>query len=357
MSGPSMAGVAQAAGVGIGTVSRVINNSPLVRPETAAAVRQVMAQLGYRPPAPNRRRGPKVGQRRRPTAAGGVVLLIIGAQGLRWVLDCAPVYATVLSGIEAALAQRGQQLAVRQAQNWDQVAEIVAASRTKGLIILGQDDPPGPMPPAVRRIPKVWVMGSPRHGEMDHVQPDHLTVGVMAGEYLVGRGHRRCAYLGVDDGSPARHVGFRCRGFCGVVQGAGGSVQVLLDPALVSVSRGVNAPDEAILGRLMDQFAALPHRPTALMVEADLLAPSVYRHLTQRGIRPQQDVEIVTCNNERPYLLSLQPAPVVVDLQAEAIGRRAVDQLLWRLLHPREPRMRLMVEPLLVKPDEAVPGS
>jgi hypothetical protein len=48
----------------------------------------------------------------------------------------------------------------------------------------------------------------------------------------------------------------------------------------------------------------------------------------------------------------LKPQPVILDLQAEAIGRRAVDQAFWRLSHPTEPAMRLMIEPILLKPSD-----
>ena len=41
--------VAQKAQVSNSTVSRVLNNSPLVRPETASKVRAVIAELGISP--------------------------------------------------------------------------------------------------------------------------------------------------------------------------------------------------------------------------------------------------------------------------------------------------------------------
>lgn len=46
---PTMADVAERAGVSHQTVSRVINNSPSVRPDTASRVRAAIADLGYRP--------------------------------------------------------------------------------------------------------------------------------------------------------------------------------------------------------------------------------------------------------------------------------------------------------------------
>src|SRR4051812_12248659 len=46
---PTISDVARAAGVGIGTVSRVINNSPLVSSATRDRVLLAIERLGYRP--------------------------------------------------------------------------------------------------------------------------------------------------------------------------------------------------------------------------------------------------------------------------------------------------------------------
>ena len=43
--------VARQAGVSVATVSRVLNNSALVSPDTREAVMKAVAQLGYRPNA------------------------------------------------------------------------------------------------------------------------------------------------------------------------------------------------------------------------------------------------------------------------------------------------------------------
>mgnify|MGYP001817582209 CR=1 FL=1 len=46
---PTIADVAQRAGVGVGTVSRVLNESPLVSDRTRARVLAVIAEMNYRP--------------------------------------------------------------------------------------------------------------------------------------------------------------------------------------------------------------------------------------------------------------------------------------------------------------------
>ena len=353
MAGPTttIVDVAKAAGVGVGTVSRVINNARFVRPSTATAVREAMERLGYEPPTPDRRRGPRGARTaRRVQANADIVLLVLGPQGLRWILDCAPVFSYVLEGIESAVTQLGQNLIVRQAVDWERASEVFGQGQFHGVIILGQNEPEGLIPPALSSIPAVWVMGSPRHFAGDHVQGDHLRVGDIAAEQLLKLGHTNVAYLGASLGSMAFQVSLRGEAFRWRMIQSGGEVQMLIDPTLTLVNKGLNAPNEPVLGKLLDKMLAKNPRPTALLIQADMYAPSVYRQLLERGVRPMRDITIVTCNNERPYLVSLQPAPHIVDLQAQVIGRRAVDQLMWRATHMGEPQVRLMVQPTLIEP-------
>ncbi len=352
--------VAQAAGVGIGTVSRVINHPDTVKSATAQAVHKAMAGLGYTPPTPDKRRGRRIGQVYPRKAPANLLLLIVGEQGLRWMLSMAPIYSAVIDGIEKGAAAHGMNMLVRQTSNWNDLTAVVEDSTARGAILFGSHEPLGLPPGVLQRKPAVWVMGSPEHFSGDHVQPDHTKIGVLAAEYLRQRKHLHCAYLGSSEGTPQFHIGYRATAFRWAMENAGGSVDMLVNPAMVINDKDHNAPNEPLIAKLLQRLVGLKPRPSALMLEADMLAPVTYRLLQSHGVVPQKDITIVTCNNEQPYLLSLYPRPVVIDLQALSIGKRAVDQLLWRSENPREPSVRVMVEPALVEPGvngHAVPAA
>lgn len=341
--------VASAAGVGVGTVSRVINNGQSVRPTTAAKVRQAMAELGYQPPPVGKRRGPRPGTSRRArTTQRSVMLLLCGGQDLKWILSCAPVYAYVVHGIEAALAGEHRNLVVRQTPTWTEVQAVIRQNRMDGAILMGRE-PQGTTPSQLEKIPAIWVMGRPERFRGDHVFPDHVRIGETAAGYLLRQGHLHCACLGQAEEWAPNAAGVRGASFRWIVEQAGGTVHMLVDSKVTVTGIDRNDVDEQVIGRLLDEMLAAEPRPTALMLQADMFAPAVYRRLLERGIQPQRDITIVTCNNERPYLAALHPSPVVVDLQAETIGRRAVSQLLWRRQHPEETAMRIMIEPTLVE--------
>jgi DNA-binding LacI/PurR family transcriptional regulator len=341
--------VAKTAGVGIGTVSRVINNRPSVSKAASEAVRRAMALLNYSPPPPGHRRGYRtVGTK--PSRSGGklgkVTIIILAKYGIDWMLRKAPVYASVFHGVQSMVEEKGGVLTIRQAAGWAQLLTAVQQSKGSPCLIMGEE-PHGDPPSQLSHVATVWMMGSVRHFEGDHVQPDHFSLGKVAALHVVAGGHRVAAYLG-EPISPLRHVTMRGAAFQWWLESEGVDVTLLSDSEIISSGPNKHQADDKVLARLLDRFCALNPRPTALLLQADMLTPHVYNLLRERGVRPMEDIEILTCNREEAYLFHLKPQPVTLDLQAEAIGRRAVEQLLWRVGNPNACSMRILIKPLLL---------
>lgn len=344
----SIINVAEKAGVGVGTVSRVLNNKTGVSPTANQAVRRAMALLGYRPPPKGSRRGPRPTAKKTSLRNTDLTLIILAQHGMHWILQQAPVLASVLHGIQSATSESGSNLLISQATDWNQLLLCLQQSKGKGCLIMGEE-PPGEPPAEIRHGTAVWVTGSIRRFEGDHVQPDHFGLGQMAAHYLLAKGHRHCAYIGAPI-SPSYHVSLRGAAFQWWIEHEGGTVAMLVSPDIIVSDVNEHHGNKEVLEELIDQLIAASPRPTGLMVQADILAPPVYELLRNRGVEPQKDIQIITCNNENAYLSYLNPKPVVLNLQAETIGRRAVDQLHWRMNHPGEPAMRVMIQPLLIDP-------
>ena len=81
---------------------------------------------------------------------------------------------------------------------------------------------------------------------------------------------------------------------------------------------------------------------------------TIFRHSQQHSMRDNsvridRDLEIISCNNETSLLAGLEPHPVSIDIQPEKIGKKAVEQLRWRLLHPdEEDQITIEVSPKLL---------
>jgi DNA-binding LacI/PurR family transcriptional regulator len=99
----------------------------------------------------------------------------------------------------------------------------------------------------------------------------------------------------------------------------------------------------------VSELAVMQPRPSALFSTGDGILPLLYPLLLTAGIQPGKDIEIVSCNNEEPLLRELHPRPVEIELHTRLIGRRAVEQLLWRRQNPLAPRTCILLAPELVQ--------
>jgi DNA-binding LacI/PurR family transcriptional regulator len=111
---------------------------------------------------------------------------------------------------------------------------------------------------------------------------------------------------------------------------------------------------EAVDG-LVKQFLSISPRPTGLFVADDMQVALIQPALQNQGVEiGAGKTQIISCNNEKPYLMGLSPGPAVIDIRVESIGRRGVEQLLWRIEHTDVPeRIIATIEPFIVVPPEA----
>ena len=78
-----------------------------------------------------------------------------------------------------------------------------------------------------------------------------------------------------------------------------------------------------------------------------------------RGLKvgPGADVEIISCNNERPVWQSQTHRPATLDIRADAIARRGIELLLWRINHrSASGRVSILIEPNVIESERAVLG-
>ena len=57
----------------------------------------------------------------------------------------------------------------------------------------------------------------------------------------------------------------------------------------------------------------------------------------------------MSCNNEQPLLMGIHPALDTIDVHAHEIGRRAVDQLAYRMANRDQSSVDISLEPTLVE--------
>jgi DNA-binding LacI/PurR family transcriptional regulator len=147
--------VAVRAGVGRGTVSRVINGSPRVSEQARAAVQEAIAELGY---VPNRVARSLV------TSRTDAVALVIPEPQTR--LFAEPYFSDIVRGVSAELAGTDMQLLltlVRTSHERQRLAQYLSAHRVDGVLMVSvhQDDP---LPDLLKRIEMPAVLSGRRSG-------------------------------------------------------------------------------------------------------------------------------------------------------------------------------------------------
>lgn len=323
----SLTDVANRAGVAVSTVSRVVNSSPLVSNELRKKVEKVIEEMGYRPEPRERRKG----VRRDPLHKMKnklVNVVIFGPYDSLWITNYAPIYSYVLHGIDERLGQYGLKRAIVEASNTDDLMKILEEKSADGYLVL-KTNIGDQLPDAVSKYPVVAFMGLHECLACDRVVPDGNVAGACAAEFLKGKGCEFFIAIGGDqDVYNHRTVSFRKS-----LQASGLPVVELRLADMVRGGNRMHQVNRSVISKhLPPVLSSCKKRPIGIFSLADIVTPALYAELAELGMEINRDVFIVSCNNERPYLDPLIPQPsAVIDIQAEHIGRRAVEMLIRRL--------------------------
>lgn len=175
--------VARLAGVGSGTVSRVINNSPKVDPSTRTRVLEAIAALDFHPSALARRLSSG------KTQSVGVVVPFMTR----------PSVMERLRGIEIALSTLGYDLVVFNVETLERrtgvLMELLRGHRVDGLIVVGLS-PNDREVATIERLNVPTVLVDAFHPRLSRIVVNDVQGGRLAAGHLIELGHRRIAFLG-----------------------------------------------------------------------------------------------------------------------------------------------------------------
>lgn len=351
---PTVADVAREARVALGTVSRVLNSPELVTDEIRRRVEDAIERLDYQPLRRRNTNGP-TGQTplfRRKTGCIGVLLV-----GMDDSLTHLPVISEAIHGVELAIAEADENLMLANVPGADRIPPFLSKGLVDGIVIktplLGdwrQCASKG-LIEAVERFPLVWLIGQPDSAIGDVVASDNEEGARIAAKYLYARNHRRIAYLHPRPGQ-TRSENLK-HAFLMQAQRLGMDLQ-FIEGNRAGVVRwplpAITQPTDLL--PLIERWESQPEaqRPTAIVVGADSIAVQLYKALQQRGLSVGVDVSVLSFNHEKPLVLGLEPSLTTIDIRAEAIGKRAVDQLRWRMDHFNdELSNKILVAPRLVE--------
>lgn len=321
---PTMRDVAERAGVGLATVSRVVNGLGSVRPETAERVRAAIVELGFQ--------RNEVARTLRPGQHSWTIGLLLG--------DLTnPFYAT-LAKAAVAVAAAARFAVVLSTVDEDPEVERQAIREllgrgVAGLVIVPDQGDYGFLREETgrRSLPVVFVDRPSAGTEADTVVLDNEGGGRMATAHLLERGHRRVAVLV----APSYYTtGRRLRGYRRAMRDAGVGVDERL---VVTLRQGTPSEAEAAMHRLL----ALPDPPTAVFCTTGFLAEGAIRAAGRAG----RSVALVGFDDFP--LADLLPVPLtVVATDAGRLAETATTLLLARIAGSTSPPARVVLPVRLV---------
>jgi DNA-binding LacI/PurR family transcriptional regulator len=333
----SIARVAELSGVPYSTTWRVINRSPGVSAEAALAVRKAMEQIGYAGPMERRGKGARTNGKSKHR---NIALL--------YMRESTFLSMSILREVQRILIGEGLNLIFGHVAGAEDLPPAVAEGKVDGILGYGEF-PATATNPTLQGIPAVWMMSPAQDAPDswgDRVLPDNRAIGRLAARYLLDQRHRHLGFL---DPTPGFYTEIRGRAFSQEAEGKAMSVQLIrTEPISNSPVAPPPSASVAAIERAVEQWAVLSPRPTGLFVPTDAMSVVVYRRLAQLGVRPGQDVQIISCDNQQEHLSLLHPAPESIDLSRQTIARLAVERLLWRMKEGNaSPPVRITVSPVL----------
>jgi LacI family transcriptional regulator len=322
-----MKNVADLAGVGVKTVSRVINRERHVSADTIARVMQAAEQLQYQPDV-------QAGNLRRADRRTDTLGLLVGSVAN-------PFSAALHRAVEDAAIQR--HVAVF-ASSLDDDPERERASveaflrrRVDGLILTTIQPSQAYLGPQLEQgMPIVFVDRRPSGLVADTVLADNLDGAARATRHLLGAGHRRIAFLG--DREHIYTAKERKRGYLEALRLTGEAP----DPRLVIENLGEEEQAAAAVNRLL----ALDEPPTAIFGAQNLITIGAITALRAHGL--SERVALVGFDDV-PMASLLSPAVTVVAQDPSAIGAIAARQIFDRLDGNSEPARDFIVPTRLIE--------
>jgi DNA-binding LacI/PurR family transcriptional regulator len=313
--------VAEYAGVGIGTVSRVLNESPSVRSETRQRVIEAIETLNYRPSPIARRLS------LRKTLAIGVVVPFLTR----------PSVVERLRGIEAVVAESDYDLIVYNvetpARRDAYFLNIPPSNRVDGLIVISlRPSDEDILQWRSSAIPIILV--DCNHPALHRVVIDDVAGGYLATAHLIELGHHRIAFAG-DPEETLFHFSSSHDRFLGYRQ-ALADHGLSFDPTFYQTGEHGRAPARDITLRLL----SLEDPPTAVFAASDTQALGVIEAARSVGLQIPGDLSVVGFDDvEVAEFLNL----TTVRQPLLESGRRGIELLLRAI---DDPAMELVCDQL-----------
>ena len=293
--------VAKLAGVGVGTVSRVLNKSGYVSQPVIERVNQAMKELKYTP---------NFSARSLKTQKTNLIGLFVPT-------IYHPFFCAIAQQLVSLLDKEGYKLMLVCSQDSvekeNSVISLVAQNRMDGAVFFTHqkhDD----------ISPEYPIVTMDRHlGEhIPCITSDNYKSSYSAVEYLISRGCKKVGYLGGRPGVESE-VTYRVKAYLDVMHSRGMEERALFE----EVAHG---DEKSYAQKYFDMYGDVD----GILVSGDLLALSYYTTAVNAGRKVPEDLKIISYDG---VLFDWQPKPTFTSVKQnlEELAKAIVEQLVNKI--------------------------
>ena len=270
--------VAQAAGVGIGTVSRAINDSPQINPDTKSRILKIIKQLNYQPHALAQSLA-----RKRSNTVATIVPFFTNY-----------FFIELFRGIQQKLTENNYDLILYSVDKIDRrdvfLDRTLVERRVDGVLLISLGIPDEYVDRFVNSNLSIVLVDS-FHPKLDSITVENVDGAYRATEHLIRLEHKK---IGMINGHlTSRPAVLRLRGFKKALRDNNLEFD---DRHLIicDATHGEDGFNEVSGYEAMKQLLELgADMPTALFVSSDIQAFGVYKAARDCGVRIPGDIAIV----------------------------------------------------------------
>lgn len=325
--------VAAAAGVSVGTASRVLSGNPATSTASRERVAAAVERLDFHPNAQARSL--------RSTRTRTIGLLVSDVRN--------QFFADLAHAVEQAALEHGYVILLGNANEredqQDRYLNTLISQRVDGIILAPQGDGNGVIRSLLRRgIPTVFVDRTVDGIDLPGVTTDSRHGIRQAVAHLADQGHTRIGYIaGPQSISTGRE---RFTAYNQAIADNG----LPRDPALVYIGDFQAASGSAGVQALLN----LDQPPTAILAADSPMATGAVAMLHRMGARIGTDIALVAFDDIEWFAL-LQPALSVISHSVEDMGRAALD-LLLQVIDGGTPESIVLPSELIVRASSSTPN-
>lgn len=326
MVSPTSHDVAKKAGVSVATVSRVLNDSPHVRPSVKRKVLRAVKALNYQP---NR-----TAQRLRAKRSQVIGLIISDIQN--------PFFTAAVRGIEDVAYHNGYSLVLCNSDEDPEkeklYVDVMRAEAVAGVIIASASEAEPQIGDLLDAcIPVVALDRRIKDRRVDSVLTTNVQGAYAAVAHLIGLGHRCIGFIGL----PLTRTTGRER-----FEGYQRALRENNLPVVRARIRIADAKQQGGYAATLDLLTTQP-RLTALFAANNLTTLGALAAIRERGLRIPDDISIVGFD-DMPWATLLQPPLTAIAQPTYELGQQAAELLLARLKDPGKPVSHVQLNTTLI---------